>query len=45
MSTLASNKCRRTKDVYHQPAIDTDQHRHRGADLVFEAFGVDLGGE
>jgi Ala-tRNA(Pro) deacylase len=22
-----------------------EEHRHRGADLVFEAFGVDLGGE
>lgn len=29
----------------HQLLVRFEEHRHRGADLVFEAFGVDLGGE
>lgn len=29
----------------HQLLRRFEEHRHRGADLVFEAFGVDLGGE
>lgn len=29
----------------HQLLRRFEEHRHRGADLVFDAFGVDLGGE
>lgn len=29
----------------HQLLRRFEEHRHRGADLVFEAFGVDIGGE
>jgi hypothetical protein len=28
----------------HELTVRFDEHRHHGADLVFEAFGVDLGG-
>ncbi len=28
----------------HELVVRFDRHRHRGADLVYEAFGVDIGG-